>query len=110
MTAHEQLKTNTKHLDRLNQFLTQDETGILFNQAVTDFALGQVSLAPAESNHGTIFRSGLSGGAARVRFFIDSFDPLVVAEEARKRAAEEKIKTPQQLPSALEAQKRRLGT
>jgi hypothetical protein len=32
------------------------------------------------------------------------------AEEARKRAAEEKIKTPQQLPSALEAQKRRLGT
>lgn len=109
MTAIETLRTNSKFLDRLNQFLTEDEVGSLFNRAITEFTLGQIAVSPDQSNHGTIFRAGNSAGAARVRTFIDSLDPIEVAETLKRRASEEKLRTPQQLPSAVEAQQRRLG-
>lgn len=109
MTATETLRTNPKYLDRLNQFLKEDEVGALFNNAITEFVLGQISTVADQSNHATIFRAGNSAGAARVRTFIDDLDPIIIAEGLKRKAADEKLRTPQQLPSAVEAQNRRLG-
>jgi hypothetical protein len=107
MSATNTLRTNPKYLDKLNQFLTEDEVGKLFNQAITEKVLAVIPVTHDQANHGTIFRSGFASGAASIRSFIDDFDPIALAEKERQKAADAKIRTPTQLPSVIAAQKLR---
>lgn len=109
MTANETLRANPKFLDRLNSFLTEDEVGVLFLKALTEKAFGQIPTTHDQSNHGTIFRAGASAGGAAVLAFVQSLDPIAVAEDLAKEAANEKLKTPAELPSALIARLNRIS-
>lgn len=109
MNATETIRTTKKHLDLLNQFLTENETGKLFNQAITEKVLAAINSAPSESNHGTIFRAGYSAGAMAVRLFVDEFDPIYLAELEKKISANEKLRQQPMLPSAAAAMKARIG-
>lgn len=107
MTATEQLRANPKYLDRLNFFLTEDEVGTLFLKALTEKVLGVIPTGHDQANHGTIFRSGFSSGAASVLAFVQGLDPIAVAEDLHRKAAEGKLKEPLQLPSQRIAQMER---
>ncbi len=104
MSAAETLRANPKYLDHLNSFLTEDEVGRLFLKALTEKVLAQIPQVHDQSNHGTIFRAGRSAGAAEVLAFVQSLDPVLVAEDLARAAADAKVKAPTQLPSAITAQ------